>query len=40
MAPLYLVVDRGSTLWPDAAIRVGVAVVVFLLFAGAFLARA
>ena len=34
-APLYWW-SVGLPLWPDAAIRVGVAVVVFLLFAGAF----
>jgi prepilin peptidase CpaA len=34
-APLYWW-SVGLTLWPDAAIRVGVAVAVFLLFAGAF----
>ena len=34
-APLYWW-SIGLPLWPDAAIRVGVAVVVFLLFAGAF----
>ena len=34
-APLYWW-SAGLTLWPDAAIRVGVAVAVFLLFAGAF----
>ena len=35
MAPLYWW-SAGVPLWPDAAIRVGVAVLVFLLFAGAF----
>jgi prepilin peptidase CpaA len=34
-APLYWW-SVGLPLWPDAAIRVGVAVLVFLLFAGAF----
>jgi len=34
-APLYWW-SIGLPIWPDAAIRVGVAVVVFLLFAGAF----
>ena len=34
-APLYWW-SVGLPLWPDAAIRIGVAVVVFLLFAGAF----
>ena len=35
LAPLYWW-SAGVPLWPDAAIRVGVAVLVFLLFAGAF----
>lgn len=35
MAPLYWW-SAGVPLWPDAAIRIGVAVLVFLLFAGAF----
>jgi prepilin peptidase CpaA len=35
LAPLYWWA-AGVPLWPDAAIRVGVAVLVFLLFAGAF----
>jgi len=35
LAPVYWW-SVGLPLWPDAAIRVGVAVVVFLLFAGAF----
>jgi len=34
-APLYWW-SVGLPLWPDAAIRIGVAVLVFLLFAGAF----
>lgn len=34
-APLYWW-SVGLPLWPDAAIRVGVAIAVFLLFAGAF----
>jgi len=34
-APLYWW-SIGLPLWPDAAIRIGVAVLVFLLFAGAF----
>ena len=34
-APLYWW-SVGLPLWPDAAIRVGIGVVVFLLFAGAF----
>ena len=34
-APLYWW-SVGLPLWPEAAIRIGVAVVVFLLFAGAF----
>ena len=34
-APLYWW-SVGLPLWPDAAIRIGVAAVVFLLFAGAF----
>lgn len=35
MAPLYWW-SAGIDLWPDAAIRVGIAALVFLLFAGAF----
>lgn len=35
LAPVYWW-SAGVPLWPDAAIRVGVAVLVFLLFAGAF----
>jgi prepilin peptidase CpaA len=35
LAPVYWW-SAGVPFWPDAAIRVGVAVVVFLLFAGAF----
>jgi prepilin peptidase CpaA len=35
LAPVYWL-SAGVPLWPEAAIRVGVAVVVFLLFAGAF----
>jgi len=35
VAPVYWW-SVGLPLWPDAAIRVGVAAVVFLLFAGAF----
>lgn len=35
LAPLYWW-SAGVPLWPDAAIRVGVAVLVFLFFAGAF----
>jgi prepilin peptidase CpaA len=35
LAPVYWW-STGVPLWPDAAIRVGVAVLVFLLFAGAF----
>ncbi len=35
LAPVYWL-SAGVPLWPDAAIRVGVAVVVFFLFAGAF----
>ena len=39
MAPLYWV-STGVPIWPDAAIRVGVAVLVFMLFAGAFYVNA
>ena len=35
LAPVYWL-SAGVPLWPDAAIRIGVAVLVFLLFAGAF----
>ena len=35
LAPVYWL-SAGVPLWPDAAIRVGVGVLVFLLFAGAF----
>ena len=35
LAPVYWL-SAGVPLWPDAAIRVGVAVLVFFLFAGAF----
>ena len=35
LAPIYWL-SAGVPLWPDAAIRIGVAVVVFMLFAGAF----
>ena len=35
LAPLYWL-SAGVPLWPDAAIRVGVGVLVFMLFAGAF----
>jgi prepilin peptidase CpaA len=35
LAPIYWW-SAGVPLWPDAAIRVGVGVAVFLLFAGAF----
>lgn len=35
LAPVYWL-SAGVPLWPDAAIRVGVAVVVFMLFAGSF----
>lgn len=35
LAPVYWW-STGVPLWPDAAIRVGVALMVFLLFAGAF----
>ena len=35
LAPVYWL-SAGVPLWPDAAIRVGVAVLVFMLFAGAF----
>ena len=35
LAPVYWW-SAGVPLWPDAAIRIGVAVLVFLLFAGAF----
>jgi prepilin peptidase CpaA len=35
LAPIYWL-SAGVPLWPDAAIRVGVAVIVFMLFAGAF----
>ena len=35
LAPVYWL-SAGVPLWPDAAIRVGVAVAVFVLFAGAF----
>ena len=35
MAPLYWF-STGVPIWPDAAIRVGLAVLVFMLFAGAF----
>ena len=35
LAPVYWL-SAGVPLWPDAAIRVGVGVLVFMLFAGAF----
>jgi prepilin peptidase CpaA len=35
LAPVYWL-SAGVPLWPDAAIRVGVGVLVFVLFAGAF----
>jgi Flp pilus assembly protein, protease CpaA len=35
LAPVYWL-SAGVPLWPDAAIRVGIGVLVFLLFAGAF----
>jgi prepilin peptidase CpaA len=35
LAPVYWW-SAGVSLWPDAAIRVGVGIVVFLLFSGAF----
>jgi prepilin peptidase CpaA len=35
LAPVYWW-SAGVSLWPDAAIRVGVGIAVFLLFAGAF----
>ena len=35
LAPIYWL-SAGVPLWPDAAIRVGVALLVFMLFAGAF----
>src|SRR5512139_754745 len=35
LAPIYWL-SAGVPLWPDAAIRVGVAVLVFMLFAGSF----
>ena len=35
LAPVYWV-SAGVPLWPDAAIRVGVGLLVFMLFAGAF----
>jgi prepilin peptidase CpaA len=35
LAPVYWL-SAGVPLWPDAAIRVGVGILVFLLFAGAF----
>jgi prepilin peptidase CpaA len=35
LAPVYWL-SAGVPLWPDAAIRIGVAVLVFMLFAGAF----
>ena len=35
LAPIYWL-STGVPLWPDAAIRIGVAVVLFMLFAGAF----
>jgi prepilin peptidase CpaA len=35
LAPVYWW-SAGVPMWPDAAIRVGVAIAVFLLFAGAF----
>ena len=39
LAPVYWL-SAGVPLWPDAAIRVGVAVLVFLLFAMAFYVNA
>lgn len=35
LAPVYWW-SAGVPLWPDAAIRLGIGVLVFLLFAGAF----
>ena len=35
LAPVYWL-SAGVPLWPDAAIRVGVGILVFMLFAGAF----
>lgn len=35
LAPIYWL-SAGVPLWPDAAIRVGVGMLVFMLFAGAF----
>ena len=35
LAPIYWL-SAGVPLWPDAAIRVGMALLVFMLFAGAF----
>lgn len=35
LAPVYWL-SAGVPLWPDAAIRVGIGMLVFLLFAGAF----